>query len=678
MQTTMKSMLFLVVLMIATQSGAATAKSKWVSLDADSKNRLMKIVRSEVDSREGYSTLEEDRLNTQMVEAEKQKEMSAYKASINTANSEFVRTKKRRDDLMTQYQTAAYDFEELKKSHDNIQTSITNINNQIARYQRDIEAQRESLTTWLKTEKQGEAIVAVIYTRGFKDSAHELESQADRASAPLMARHMGTYVQSFTKVIDNVLTEDFIRTIEEGTAEWNREQPLRIVLNKGTSGTTYLRIKRYELYPFQAPKAEKGAKKGSSVSEKQVSVITSKADLDAFITGNGYNKGSVNLSRAETMIRETALANRQAVEGLREQLISYRERINYLDKKIDTARTDKDFQVPRLNQKKQQMDKSHTELEVLRLKKDSAVMAFQSAQRTLYDKKRVHESIVVKSNLVTTKRSQTPAEACAEAVIEELEEVLNDAKLQHSSSTTEVENYQVVGQSSTQSVTEAKIIAVRLLSFINEGDSVRVKMAFRVRTVLDEKFAEDPGEELAAAAQAPQPVAVPPKSRTSIQEDPAEAAPAPTTAPDMSGTSIALAEMFEFLFQLNKVKTSGNEVMFYIVATNQSDQAKNFVIYDETVGYTLSNMVDLSGDIQTVDLAYMWEGQIRRHATEVHRGISVKPGQSIKLELTFRDISPSITTIPEFNIYPYIATRGFLGVYSWNSNYVLFKNVRIR
>jgi hypothetical protein len=97
-----------------------------------------------------------------------------------------------------------------------------------------------------------------------------------------------------------------------------------------------------------------------------------------------------------------------------------------------------------------QLDKSHTELEMLRLKKDSAVMAFQGAQRSLYEKKRIHESIVVKSSLVTTKRSQTPAEACAEAVIEELEEVLNDARLQHSTSTTEVSNYQVVDESSAQ------------------------------------------------------------------------------------------------------------------------------------------------------------------------------------------------------------------------------------
>ncbi len=678
MQTAIKTMLFLFVLMLAAQVEAATPKSKWVSLDADSKNRLMKIVRSEVQNRDGFSTLGEDRLNTSLVEAEKQKEMSAYKASISASNSEFMRTKKRRDDLMTQYQTASYDFEELRKSHDTIQASITNIDNQIARYQHDIKAQRDSLTTWLKTEKQGEAIVAVIYTRGFKDSAHELESQADQSSAPLMAQHMGTYIQSFTKVIDNVLTEDFIRAIEEGTAEWNREEPLRIVLNKGTSGTTYLRIKRYELYPFQAPKADKSAKKRASGPQKQVSVITSKADLDAFLGRNGYKKDNVNLSRAETMIRETTLANRQSVEGLREQLISYRERINYLEKKTDTAQTDKDFQVPRLNRKKEQLEKSHTELEVLRLKKDSAVMAFQGAQRSLYDKKRIHESIVVKSSLVTTKRSQTPAEACAEAVIEELEEVLNDARLQHSTSTTDVANYQVVDESSAQAVTEAKIIAVRLLSFINEGDSVRVKMAFRVRTVLDEKPDEEAAEELSAAAQAPQPVALPPKSRTSIQKDPAIVTPVPSTAPQMSGTGIALAEMFEFLFQLNKVKASGNEITFIVLATNNADYAQNFVVYDESVGYTLSTMVDLSGDVQTVDQVYMWQGSVKTHSSEAYRGIKIEPGQSVTVELTFRDISPNITTVPEFNLYPFIATRSFLGMYSWNSDYVPFTNIRIK
>ena len=67
MQILMKSIVLLVMGILAAQAGTAAANSKWVSLDADSKNRLMKIVRTEVESREGFSTLEEDRLNTLMV-----------------------------------------------------------------------------------------------------------------------------------------------------------------------------------------------------------------------------------------------------------------------------------------------------------------------------------------------------------------------------------------------------------------------------------------------------------------------------------------------------------------------------------------------------------------------------------------------------------------------------------
>jgi len=96
----------------------------------------------------------------------------------------------------------------------------------------------------------------------------------------------------------------------------------------------------------------------------------------------------------------------------------------------------------------------------------------------------------VKTASPRTRGSQTPAEVSAEAIIDKLEEVRNDARTQHSSSTTEVTNFQVTGESSTQAVTEAKIIGVRLISFINEGDSVRVKMAFRVRTALEEKKQE--------------------------------------------------------------------------------------------------------------------------------------------------------------------------------------------
>src|SRR5512145_780108 len=203
---------------------------RWVSLSTDSRDTVREIIRSEVDSRESFSTKQEERINLKSVEDEKEREDSDYKNAIIGANREFVRSKKRRDDATSQFQMVSADLDESAKGIKTIRTTIENLDGQIVRYEQDIKAQQASLKRWLQTEKQGEILVAVIYTRGFRDSAHSLEAKADIASAPLIAAHMGTFIQSFTKVINNVTTVDFIRATEEGTAKWNNEEPIRVEL----------------------------------------------------------------------------------------------------------------------------------------------------------------------------------------------------------------------------------------------------------------------------------------------------------------------------------------------------------------------------------------------------------------------------------------------------------------
>ena len=417
---------------------ADSRESQWVSLDADSRDRIRRIIKKEVQNREGFSSVEEDKYNTLMVEAERQKEVSAYKAAINAATSEFQRSKRRLDILEVQFQSASYDVDELKKKVLNTRTTIENIDNQIMRYQNDRFTQKEVLGKWLKTKKQGEVAVAVIYTRGFLDTAHELESKADMASAPLMAQYMRTQTRSNTDVIENVLAEDFIRSSAEGTAKWNREEPLRIPLVKGHQGTTYLRVKRYELYPFQTPNA--GINNAVNVGNAKARIITSIDGLKSFLSQNNFSPDKYDLSQINGMIRDTELVGRQAEEDQREQLLSFNERARYLDQKIVNAQNDKKIHQQNLKSKQIQLDQMKTELDMLRLKRESAMMAFQNAQRILQEKKRVHESIIIKTSRVTVKRSETPAEASAEAVIEELKDVLNDARIQHSTSTTDVVN----------------------------------------------------------------------------------------------------------------------------------------------------------------------------------------------------------------------------------------------
>lgn len=668
----------MVLLVFASQAYSATPVSKWVSLDSDLKNRIKRIIQSEVENREGFSVQEDEILNTRMVEEERQKENAAYKGAIDSANREFARSRKRRDDLTAQYQAAAYDFEEFQKNVKTMRSSIENIDNQIARYEQDIKTQQDSLKKWLQTEKQGEAIVAVIYTRGFKDKEHDLESLADQASAALTAQLMGTYIQSFTRVIDNVLSTDFIRAVEEGTAKWNQEEPLRVELEKGNRGTTYLRIKRYELYPFQAPKTGRSRPSAEALKMKAL-VLTSMKDLHAFLSQNNYPAGNYGLGRADGMIRETSQNNSQAEEGLREQIQSFREKISALQEKVAGARSDRDPQRTQLLKKEAQLGKLQADLDLLKGRKDSAEKALQDSQTVLHEIKRTHESIIIKTSLATTRGSQTPAEASAEAVIDKLEEVRNDARTQHSSSTTDVMNFQVVGESSIQAVTEARIIGVRLISLINQGDSVLVKMAFRVRTELTERKKELPQKEN-DGGPATRPVAKiePPSVSPRVAEEKRPfPEPAKTTAaPIRSSKAIASAETDAFLFELMSVKMSGGELTFLIDAVNKTERGRYLAVYDQSSRNTKSTLTDETGKSHEVKQVYLWEGDRKTSAYDASRGIYVESNQSVTVEMIFKEIPPATQVVKLLNLHPYTAIR--LVIYKWSETDLPFKDIRVR
>ena len=667
-----------VLLVFASQAYSATPVSKWVSLDSDLRDRIKRIIQSEVENRDSFSAQEDEILNTRIVEEERQKDNAAYKGAIDSANREFARSRKRRDDLTAQYQAAAYDFEEFQKNVKTMRSSIENIDNQIARYEQDIKTQQDSLKKWLQTEKHGEAIVAVIYTRGFKDKEHDLESLADQASAALMAQHMGTYIQSFSRVINNVLSTDFIRAIEEGTAKWNQEEPLRVELEKGSRGTTYLRIKRYELYPFQAPITSRSRVSAEARKIKALVLISMK-DLHAFLSQNNYPAGNYELGRADGMIRETSQNNSLAEEGLREQVQSFRERISSLQEKIAGARSDRDPQKTQLLKKEAQLGNLQADLDLLKGRKDSAEKALHDSQTVLHEIKRTHESIIIKTSLATTRGSQTPAEASAEAVIDRLEEVRNDARTQHSSSTTDVLNFQVVGESSSQAVTEARIIGVRLISLINQGDSVLVKMAFRVRTELEEKKKE-PTQKKSDGEPAPRPAAIiePPSVSPGVAEEkkPFSESAKTTAAPKRSSQAIASAETDVFLFELISVKMSGRELIFLIDAVNKTDMARYLAVYDQSSRYTKSTLIDETGKSHEVKQVYLWEGDRKTSAYDASRGISVESKQSVTVEMIFDEIPPATQVVKLLNLHPYTATRLFF--FKWSDTDLPFKDIRVR
>ena len=679
-------MIVFILLLALEGYSAKVPLSRWMNLRSDAKEQVREIIRSEVDSREGFSTPQEEKANLGAVENEKEAEDAGYKKAIAAANREFSRAKKRHDDVTTRFQAVSTELEDQQKNIKTISTGIENLDSQVARYNQDIKTQQGALTKWLQTEKQGEALVAVIFTRGFKDKAHNLESLSDRISAPLMAQYMGTYIQSFTKVINSVLSADFIRAIEEGTAKWNNEEPLRIELEKGNRGTTYLRLKRYELYPFQAPAGGR-IKHPPAPKGIQATVITTRKELDQFLAGSGYSPANYDLARAHSVIKEATQMNTAAEEGLHEYVRSFQERISSLQERINSARSEKDIQWSLLKKKEDQNKKAAQDTAAVQSKKEEADRAFQDAQKSLHDIRRIRESIIIKTALATTRGSQSPAEVSAEAIIDKLEEVKNDAKTQHSSSTTEVTNFQVTAESSYQSITEARITSVRLISFINEGDSVRVKMAFRVKTVLVET-----AEEVARETPQPAPKAPPEKKlsrffsslakpaedddrKTARDPEPEKAVPAREPV-KRNPKALGAAEAQDVLFEIIRANASGDEISVFIDVTNMAEENRNVALYDESYRWTKSKLTDTADKEHEVSQVVIWKGQQKTSMYEAgSRGIPIDARTTQAVQLIFKNAPLKLKTIKKLAIHPYIYQRKIF--WTWQEHDLVFQNVRM-
>ncbi len=656
-----KILLLLFFILISTLAFAAPAPPllRWVSLSTDSRDTVREIIRSEVDNREGFSTRSEERANLRAVEEEKEREDADYKNAIISANKEFTRAKKKRDDVTTQFQASSTELDEAAKSIKTIRTTNENLDAQIDRFEQDTKAQQGSLKRWLQSEKQGEILVAVIYTRGFKDSVHNLESTADKTSAPLIAQHMGTYIQSFTKVFNNATAVDFIRATEEGTAKWNNEVPMRIELEKSAKGTTYLRLKRYELYPFQDNKA--GKISPAVPSEKyKVSIITSRKSLESFLMQNQFNPGNYELNRVDGLIRDTNQNNSAAEEGLNEQIKSFQERITHLQNRIRAAKEEKENQKILLKRKEDNYYKLSLDVAAIREKRETAERQFYEAQASLQEKKRTHESIIIKTALATTKGSQTPAEASAEAILDKLAEVKNDAKTQHSSSTTEVTNFQVSAESITQAISEARIIAVRLISFVNEGDSVRVNMAFRVRTVLEDQEDKEPIRKKAVYNG---------KIKEPLYKDDTLPEAKPKPVPEIPGDAIttssfqrdyrplASVNALGCVFDIRNVRLLKDGIHIWLVVINTAAEERSVAFYDDRFGrWTKSRIYDGTDKYYTTTQASVIKDDQKKLMYDIDsrgRGISIEPQRAVAMELYFSGIPANVKTI-KINLHPFI------------------------
>ena len=486
---------------------ASSLSGAWIPLYSDSRNSVRSVIAYEVEKVTGYSTIEEGDANHRALLEEKEREDSASKAALAELEKRSKQAKRVRDTVSSSFSEKSSEYEDSRKNFLEITTAIQNLDSKIGLCEKEIVAQQEHLKKYLKTEKQGEALTAVIHTQGMRDTLHDLNRRADELSAPELASYMGTTIQSYTEVVGGILSLDFIRSITEGTAKPVNEEPVRIQLDVTSKGTKFLRVKRYELYPFQ----ESGETKKTSrvIAEKSnLVIIVTFSELEQLLSRNGYQIAKYDTSRISKLIDEVRLVNRQQNEALKETIAATQERISNQRAKIAESMADRERDLVKKARIEETAKRLATELAIVKERKDKAEAELAIVQSQLNERKRVSETIIPKFALQASKGAQSPADASIEAIIDKLEEVKNEARVLHSRESVEVTNSQATSYEQAQSSTEARVTAVRLISLTNEGSNgVRVRVAFRVRTVISEngqKISPSPPPSVSPAAPQPQ------------------------------------------------------------------------------------------------------------------------------------------------------------------------------
>jgi len=482
-----KRLLIPVVLSVFILCPQAWSSSPWLNLPSDARGVVRKTVLDELNKRKAYSTPQEDAALWKSIEDEKNEGDEVYRENLDKARLSFIRAKNMRDDLVAQVRSLSADSDDTLKQIRTIRMTIENIDNGLIRWTQDMKTHQKSFEAWLSAEKQDSVLVAVTYTADVKDTQHALDTLADRTSASILTERSVAGRQTFAKALEGVLPEVFIRGITEGAFVGDREKTLLTVLAKDTRGVTYLRLKRYDFFPFQKPKSEQLQTKGDPIT-LPAAVIGSLKDLDAFLKKANHSLSSKDSNQADGLIRDTVRESIQAEEGLNGQIRSFREKNAGLQKKTADSRYDHDTWSAALKKQESHYEPMRQALDKIRINLEAAERSFTQSRHALHERIRLQETIIPIRDAAFLKGSQTPAEAAAEAIADKLAEVKNDAETQFFRYTKEALHVLATDQKAREAAdTDSRIIGVKLLSFVGEGDIVRIKAAFRVRTTLREE-----------------------------------------------------------------------------------------------------------------------------------------------------------------------------------------------
>ena len=473
-------LLVLLVLLRVAGGAEAAEPGAWIALRDDTAPAARAILEKEI---RGFTIAEETEKGVRDAQGEAERLRRDCAAGLERVDEALKQKKERYDTAAREYEAGARAHDEAAKAVQATSKEIENRESEVRRAEEEIRAQKGALVSWLATAKQDEVLAAAVFRQGIDTPLREAVAQCDACAGPLLAERLGVTVHSVSRYVQGLLDADSLTIQASGTFKaatgYGTGDPLLLKADKG--GNTYLRLQVYELYPWQKPETPAGGG-GTGAKVRLVDELGQLRPLCAEATGKACPPELEK--KVEGLLEKVAEANRKAREKLQEATQRHGERIRSAQEAIRSAREKIALERTNLAKLEAQRAEHAKRRDSAAAIRDRSAAERERLQAELDQLRLRAEAVVVKHFPVLASAGKSPKEGIIESIVHELERVRGEASASSLELLARYEKGLLQEDKETRGRTTAAIRKLKLLGFVNEGQTQRVSVAFWVETRL--------------------------------------------------------------------------------------------------------------------------------------------------------------------------------------------------
>ncbi len=438
-------------------SGRAAAD--WVSLEADDRETVRGAIAGEVYKRQDFDKAQWVKEARLKAIDEAHSKSQAVVERVDELRRAFMRTKAQRDDQQAELERLTRREDDAENNHKSAVDLIQRLDVQRNDLQQEIAGQGEQLKKQLANEAVGELLTAVVFRRAGLRGVRlsELESEASRLAGEAAIAELLTYIESTSLIEQGVLTRDQIVQRISGRAE---SEPGKVYREKIGAGT-YLRLLSFRLKPLQGPLLK--AKSGPPAAAMQVALILKAEDLPHFLQEQGFSVSARASAEAERLLEESKRTTEKDVANVEGILRRTREVVKQKQETIKEIAVERRDAESRRDRNKKRMEEAAREISGVTeqmLKTDAAV--HEAAQQ--YEQAvAAYRKYKFKQAKGIIERSEQPADAAIEVILNALQEVRDDARRHYYDSLTKVHGGRFIDERVDRKDVAARISRFKLI-----------------------------------------------------------------------------------------------------------------------------------------------------------------------------------------------------------------------